>query len=436
MGSVYLSFLITLAWIGLLSAPLQAQVRGTIVGPGAERYPIAVSALKNLGQFRTGKLSSGVANTIARDLELSGWFRVLDRSAYIENPQRTGIAMGEFDFRDWSTLGAEALVKGGYHMDGQEVTVELRLYDVFQQKLIVGKRYQGKARDFRRIAHKFADEVILQFTNVEGIFNTRVAYVSTTGGRFKEIFVSHLDGSEKVQVTNNRTINLFPSWNSDGRSLLYVSYKDGSPKLYHYDLFSGIETKISSKSGLNLGGRWSPDRRFIAVSFERRKNIDLYLLDQGGKILRRLTYDSGDDLSPSWSPDGNNLAFVSNRSGTPQLYIMDVNNGRSRRLTFSGGYNTSPDWSPKGEKIAFTGRSGGRFQIYTIEVEGGEPRQLTRAGDNEDPVWSPDGRFVLFTSNRTGRYQLYLMQGSGENQRRLTVSGGDDTNPTWSPRLP
>jgi Tol biopolymer transport system component len=27
------------------------------------------------------------------------------------------------------------------------------------------------------------------------------------------------------------------------------------------------------------------------------------------------------------------------------------------------------------------------------------------------------------------------MQATGENQRRLTGSGGDDTKPSWSPRL-
>jgi len=416
---------------------LYAQVTGTIVGPGAERYPIAVAPLKNLGPGSDGeKFSAGIADVIVHDLDLSGWFRVLDRSAYIEDPQQSGITAGSFDFRDWSTLGAEGLVKGGFSLQGEDLAVELRLFDVYQAKLIAGKKYTGKAKDFRRMAHKFADEIIFQFTGTPGVFNTRIAYVSTGGGRFKEVYVAHLDGTEKVQVTNNRTINLSPSWAPDGRSILYTSYKDGNAGLYRFDLYVGKEIKFSSRSGLNLGGKWSPDGKYVAMALESQGNADIYLLDAAGKILRRLTNDPAIDVSPSWSPEGDRLAFVSNRSGSPQIYILEVASGKVRRLTYSGGYNTSPDWSPKGDKIAYTGRAGGRFNIFSIGVEGGEPQLLTSdSGDNEDPSWSPDGRFIAFTSNRRGRYHIHIMQASGENQRRLTASGGDDTNPSWSARL-
>jgi len=415
----------------------RAQVKGDIIAPGGQKYPIAISPLKNLGTTAdAGKLSEGIADTIVYDLDISGWFRVLDRGAYIEHPQRSGIALGSFDFKDWSTIGAEGLVKGSFSVQGDEITVELRLFDVPQNKERVGKRYAGRVKDFRRIAHKFADEIIYQFTGVPGIFNTRIAYVSTSGGRFKEIHVSHLDGTEKYQVTNNRTINLSPAWTPDGRSILYTSFKDRNPSLYLFELYSGKESKFSSRTGLNLGGKWSPDGQFVAVSLERGGNSDIYLLDRTGNIVRRLTEDPGIDVSPSWSPDGRELVFVSNRSGSPQLYVLDVASGKTRRLTYSGNYNTSPDWSPKGDKIAYIGRVGNRFSIYTIGADGGEPQRLTNnSADNEDPSWSPDGRFLVFSSNRGGRYHLYIMQASGENQRRLTGSGGDDTKPTWSPRL-
>jgi TolB protein len=414
-----------------------AQLKELIVGPGGQRYPTAISPLKNLGtKDDGGRISLGIADMIAQDLERSGWFRVLDRSAYIENAQTSGITLGTFDFRDWSTIGAVGLVKGGFTLQGEDVVVELRLFDVYEGKQRVGKRYEGKARDFRQIAHRFADEIILHFTGEQGVFNTRIAYVSNAGGRFKEIYVSHLDGTERVQVTNNRTINLFPSWSRDGRSLFFTSYKGGSPMLYLFSLFSGKELKFSSQEGSNLGGKWSPDGKTVALSIERQGNADLYLLDQTGKFLRRLTNDPGIDVSPTWSPDGSRLAFVSNRSGSPQVYTMDVSSGKTTRLTFSGSYNTSPDLSPKGDKIAFISRVNGHFDVFVISSQGGDAQRLTSgARDNEDPSWSPDGRFIVFSSNRKGNYNLYTMQANGENQLRLTASGGDDTQPSWSPRI-
>ena len=414
-----------------------AQFKGEIVGQGGQKFPIAVSPLKNLATVPdTAKLSEGIADTMAHDLDLSGWFKVLDRSAYIENPQTTGITLGAFDFKDWSTIGAEGLVKGGFSVQGDEVTVELRLFDVYQNKERVGKRYVGKIKDYRRIAHKFVDEIINQFTGVPGIFNSRIAYVSTSGGRFKEIHVSHLDGSEKFQVTNNRTINLSPSWSPDGRAVLYSSFKDRSQTLFLFDLYSGKEVKFSPRAGRLLGGKIAPDGKSVAATLESGGNSNLYLLDLNGNVLRKLTEEAGIAVSPAWSPDGQQLVYVSDRSGAPQIYVLNLASGKSRRLTYSGGYNTSPEWSPKGDLIVYTGRVGRRFAIFSINAEGGEARKLTsESSDSEDATWSPDGRFIAFSSNRGGKYQLYIMQAGGENQRRLTGSGGDDTKPNWSPRL-
>jgi TolB protein len=423
----------------LLSAQTKGDtgVRGEIVGQGGLKFPIAVSPLKNLGTGGdAAKLSEGIADTIVYDLDLSGWFKVLDRAAYIEHPQKSGVTLGTFDFKDWSTIGAEGLVKGGFTIQGDEVTVELRLFDVFQNKERVGKRYAGRVKDYRRIAHKFADEIINQFTGVPGIFNTRLAYVSTSGGRFKEIHVAHLDGTEKFQVTNNHTINLSPSWTPDGRSVLYTSYKDRNSSLYMFELYSGKEVKFAPRNGRYIGGKVSPDGQFIAATMEMGGNSNLYLLDRSGNLVRRLTDSPGIEVSPSWSPDSRQLVFVSDRSGSPQLFVLDVASGKTRRLTYSGSYNTSPEWSSRGDRIAYTGRVGSRFAIFTINTEGGEARKLTpESSDSEDPAWSPDGRFIAFSSNRAGKYHLYIMQANGENQRRLTGSGGDDTKPSWSPRL-
>jgi TolB protein len=421
------------------AATARAQVRGIIEGQGGQRFPIAVSPLRNLGvpAAESSRLSTGIADAMVHDLELSGWFKVIDRSAYLENAKTSGITLGSFDFKDWSTIGAEGLVKGGFSVQGDEITVELRLFDVYQNKERVGKRYTGRVRDFRRIAHKFVDEIINQFTGIPGIFNTRIAYVSNSGGRFKEIYVSHLDGSEKFQVTDNHTINLSPVWSPDGRSILYSSFKDRSQTLYLFELFSGKEIRFEPRGGGRyLSGKFSPDGQSIVATMESGGNTDLYLLDRSGKVIRRLTQEPGIEVSPAWSPDGKQVVYVSDRGGSPQIYILDLASGKTRRLTYSGSYNTSPEWSPRGDRIVYTGRVGGRFTVFTIPAEGGEARQLTSESfDSEDPTWSPDGRFIAFSSNRAGRYHLYVMQAGGDNQRRLTGSGGDDTKPHWSPRL-
>ncbi len=350
-----------LATLAVSPAAGRAQVKGTIIGPGTRSYPIAVPELAPLGPSSGHARSTGVefADILTKDLKLTGLFRVIDRAAYIERPDAQGLTADAINFDNWSVIGALALVKGGYSADGEKISVEARLFDVYQRRQIAGRRYHGTAQDVRRMAHKFADAVLEAFTGERGPFDSRIAFISTRGGRFKDIYVMSLDGGDLLQVTRSRSINLSPAWSPDVHSLLYTSYKHGNPDLYVLDFVNGREVRLTSERGLHVGGRWSPDGSRIAVAVEQQGNSDIALLDSSGRLLRKLTDHWAIDVSPTWSPDGKRLAFCSNRSGAPQIYVMDADGTNVRRVTFEGAYNTSPAWSPKGERIAYASRVGG-----------------------------------------------------------------------------
>src|SRR5437867_10727394 len=107
-----------------------AVVTGSIFGPGSESFPIAVVPLKNVGGDADGGLGTRFARVLSRDLDLSGYFRLLDPKTFIENPQTSGTTAADIDFVGWAALGAQALVKGGVSTAGDTVTVEVRLFDV------------------------------------------------------------------------------------------------------------------------------------------------------------------------------------------------------------------------------------------------------------------------------------------------------------------
>jgi TolB protein len=405
-----------------------AQIRLEIPEPGGAGLPIAVSPLASPDSGRRGKLGETFAEVVARDLDISGYFRVLDPGAYIEGPE--GLTLGEINFRNWSVIGALALVKGAFSVNGDSLTVEARLFDVAQRKQLGGRRYRGSVDDLRRMAHRFADQVLYYLTGEPGPFDSKIAFVSTRDGRAKEVYVTDLTGDEVKQITENRTINLFPAWGPEVRSLLFSSFREGGPYVYRIDLLSRAETRLIAVNG--FGGEWSPDGSAIATSLEQGGNSDIFLLSPEGRVRQRLTKHPGIDVSPSWSSDGREIAFCSDRSGSPQIYVMNVNTGRLHRVTFSGSYNTSPTWSPKGDQLAYTGRVGRGFAIFTVGVKGGEPRQLA-AG--EDPSWSPDGRYLVFSAARGEKARLFVMTKDGRNIKQLTGGRGDDTSPMWSPWL-
>lgn len=405
----------------------------TIVG--AQRVsPIAVSALKNLGGDDGQKVSTVFTDTLIRDLKLSGFFHIIDPHSYIEDPQNSGYDIGQFNFADWSSLNAEFLVKGAAKRQGNKVSVEALLFSVGEQRRMMGKKFSGEPHDVSEMARRFADAVMQSVTGKRGPFDTKLAFVSTRGGRFKEVYTSWLDGGALFRVTDNPTINLFPSFDHSVRHLLYLSYKRMTPELYLVDLNRALETRISPPLGMPVGATLTPDGRIIAA-FSRGGRTNLYLLDRSGEEIRALTNDGSINVSPSLCADGTDVAFTSDRSGNPQVYVVGIGGGAPRRVTYQGDYNSAPAFSPDCKQIAYENRAGGVFNIFVINADGGDPKQVTDEGSNESPTWSPDSRYLAFSSKRAGRSLIYLVpliDGHVGTITPLTEGEGNDTSPSWS----
>ncbi len=423
-----------IALVTMAPPAAQAQIKMSIVGPGSQLSAIALSGLKSLGGDDGHGVSGVFVSTLTRNLKLSGYFRVLDPHAYIEDPQQSGYQLGQFNFADWRSINADFLVKGAVTVNGGQVQLTALLFDVAQQRRMMGKSFTGSPSDVARMARRFADAVLKATTNTEGPFDAKLAFVSTRGGRFKEVYIQSIDGQDLYRLTDNPTINLFPCWDRNADKLLYMSYKTMSPALYLADLKRRVETHISSARGLVIGGALSPDGQSVAAAIERNGVTNLFLLGSDGAMINQLTDTRGINVGPAFSPDGTMLAFTSDRSGSPQIYVMPVGGGAARRLTYQGNYNTTPAWSPDGKQVAYQGRTGGRFNIFVIPSGGGTPRQLTEGGgSNESPSWSPDGRYLAFSSTRGGGSRIYIiMVQTGKVISALTEGNGNDTSPAWS----
>ncbi len=420
-------------------ASSSGKIRMEIVGPGSQLSSIALPELKNLGGDDVHEISGAFVDTLSHDLKLSGYLRVVDPHAYIEDSQDSGYELSHFNMADWSALNADFLIKGAVTVKESDITLEARLYDVAQQRQMMGKRYTGSGDEVARMGRRFADDVLKAITGVEGPFDAKIAFVSTRAGRYKEIYTAAIDGQDVFKVTNNPTINLFPAFDRSTQYLLYTSYKTGRPALYLADLHARHELRISSFLGVPMEGALSPDARYIVAAIEHGGLTDLHLLDSTGREIRALTDGGPINVSPAFSPDQTKLAFTSDRSGSPQIYVMDLGGGgEPRRLTYSGDYNTNPAFSPKGDRIAYQSREEGQFNIYVIGLNGGDPVRLTEGeGSNESPSWSPNGRYIVFSSTRSGRAHLFLMQvETGKIISALLEDKGDDTSPVWSWWLP
>jgi TolB protein len=403
-----------------------------IRNPFLRKIPLAVPLFKNqTGGPREDENSRKAVEVMGASLDFTGYFKILDRAAFLFDPQKSGVAAADINFQNWTVIGAELLITGIFEQAGDNVTMELRLFDTIRSRQALGKRYSGNVAETRKMILRFCSEVIYYLTGNRGIFDSKIAFVSTGSGK-KEIYICDFDGYNPTRLTYNDSISLFPSWSSNGQYLAYTSYKGGKPDIYIRNLADKRESVIAQE-GLNITPAWAPGRLELAATMSFSGDQEIYLLTGTGKMIKRLTNNRGSDVSPTWSPDGRKLAFVSNRTGGPQIYVLDLDSGNERRLTFEGKYNTQPAWSPRGDKIAYSGQVGGFHQIFVIDVDGRNPVQLTRdGGDSESATWSPDGSLIMFNSTREGPSRLYVMTAFGTDQRRLLLLNGEQTNPKWS----
>jgi TolB protein len=405
-----------------------------ITNPFIKKIPIAVPFFKDMtGSLDERKKAREASGLLSDTLAFTGYFKMIGHGAFLEYPEKTGISKKFINFKNWTAVGAELLITGGIRISGKRVTMEMRLFDTFKAKRILGKKYTGGISDQRRMIRKFCNDVIYHLTGNHGIFNSRIAFVSTSTGK-KEIYISDFDGYNPKQITKSNSISLSPAWSSDGNWLAYTSYARGKPDLFIKNL-KEKRGHVVAKEGINITPAWIPGKFALAATLSFSGDPEIYMLTGSGKIIKRLTRKWGIDVSPSFSPDGRKMAFVSKRSGNPQIYIKDMNSGQVERLTFQGKYNTTPSWSPRGDKIVYSSAVNGQFNIYVIGTDGGVPTALTsNSGDNEAPTWSPDGSLIAFSSTREGVNRIYVMTSYGTEQRRLLSMPGEQTNPKWSPK--
>ena len=403
-----------------------------ISDPFLNKIPVAVPVFKSLSEDSAGKdILIEASDLVNESLAFTGYFKMIDREAFLEDLQVKGITGPKINFDNWTDIGAELLITGGVTIKDDHLQIEFRLFDTFKSELLFGKRYKGRLDDQRKIVHRFCSEMVYRLTGKRGIYESMIAFVSTTTGN-KEIFTCEFDGYDAKQVTQTKSLTLFPAWSPDGSSIAYTSYKNNQPEIFIKHLRDRTEKRIAF-DGINITPVWIPGKKQMSATLSFEGDEEIYLLTESGKIDKRLTKNWGIDVSPTFSPDGKKMAFVSKRFGSPQIFIQNLDTGAVKRLTYEGKYNTQPDWSPSGDRIVYSGMENGRADIFVINTDGGDLKQLTRdSGSNEAPSWSPDGSLIVFCSTRTGKSRIFVMTASGTDQRGLVALAGEQTDPAWS----
>jgi len=385
----------------------------------------------------TAALGRSLAEVITANLRNNGLFKPTGPASL---PRPAFAQVQAPDFPTWSGRGAEMLVHGYVRAAGNgQLAVGCYLYDVALGQQLTKAGWVVAPGDWRRAAHKCADMVYARLSGESPFFDSRIAYIAETGPksrRMKRLAIMDSDGANHRFLTTGQATALTPRFSPDYKSILYLSYLNGNPRIYVYDLATNSQRLITQSRNPTFAPRWSPDGKWILYSMAMAGNTDIYKISAAGGEPVKLTDAPGIDVGGSFSPDGSRIVFESDRSGSQQVYVMNADGSNQQRISFFGGRAATPEWSPRGDQIAFT-HMGGNFRIAVMNPSGGGLRLLTDAWQDEAPTWSPNGRIIQFfrTTRNSGEASIWQVDLTGRNERRLPTPV-DGSDPAWGPVRP
>jgi TolB protein len=338
-----LSVTLLVALGGALSSPTPARPQApdvllNVIASGGKKLNIAIPDFTLLSGTDSQGLAKRLPEVVSKDLTFSTLFSVVSGVPALpaNNPGAVREAWANF-----AAAGAHAGLQGLFTLGGERAQVEMRLHDLTSpdQRLIASKKFEMPVAQARRLAHKIADEVVLQFTGEPGIADTKIAYLSSASGS-REVHMMDYDGAGPTRLTSNQSINVSPSWSPDLRSIAFTSYA-GSGYPYLYRLFPFEKRPLQTLAGypgINTSPAWSPDARLLALTLSKDGNPEIYVLTVATGALRRLTTWAASTPNPrgrqpaAKSPCLRPLGDRPDLSWTPKVPV--------RRLT-QAGFNTA-----------------------------------------------------------------------------------------------
>jgi len=419
----FLLILVQLCWFQNVMAALNIDITQVM----ESALPIAIVPF---GLEMSGlPVQEDIATIISNDLGRSGRFSILSIS---QHPEK--ITDPKFlNNTKWKEL-TRFVVIGNIQATGNNYAVIFHLINVVDGQTMLSQSLPSARTDLRKTAHKISELIYQTLTGEMGVFNSRIAYITThktAKGKQYRLQVSDFDGFNAKIIAQGDEPILSPAWSPDGRRLAYVSLENKRMAIYVHDIYSNLRDQVSAHQGLNSSPAWSPDGTKLAMTLSKDGNAEIYVLDLTTKSLQRLTHDPAIDTEPAWSPDGKTIIFTSDRGGKPQIYQMVSKGGSAQRLTFQGNYNARASFSPNGQKIVLINGDNGLFRIAILE--NGQMRYVSNTAMDKSPSFAPNGSMVMYATQRS----LAAVSVDGRVRQRINVDAGAEIRESaWSPRLP
>ena len=417
----------------LLVCALQAQSQQLTIEVDdfvGQPTPIAVVPFRWEGNERAPANFSGI---VTENLRRSGLFDPMAESSMLSFP----FPGQQVSFRDWRITDTEYLLIGTVRTVATGLEADIELYNVVTQELLLNSKVSGGPNDGRDVSHRVSDLVYETITGIQGIFGTKILYVTDDFGRSEQttfkLMLADQDGAREQLVMESTDPIMSPAWSPDGTKIAYVSFETERSAIFIQDLASGQRRQLTNFKGINGAPAWSPDGKSMAMVLSKDGNPDIYVMNIASGSLKRVTNHFGIDTEPNWTPDGKSVVFTSDRGGRPQIYQAEVSSGDYIRLTHEGEYNARPRLSKDGRFLVMVHQRNGQFHIAVQDMRDDRVIIVTETTLDESPTVAPNGALVMYATKWQGRGILAAVSLDAGVKYRLPAQSGDVREPAWSP---
>jgi len=239
-----------------------------------------------------------------------------------------------------------------------------------------------------------------------------------------DVWIKELDRGPVSRLTFFDGIDGAPAWSEDGRTIYFLSQRDGWGIWSRRADGIGEATLIHAFDGAAMSLQSGPDGWLLYRVQEPSNNM--YALNvQSGEVIEVGANDGYAETSAAISPDGRWITYTSNETGQPSVYIRPFPNVNDGRWQIPVDVSAVAKWSDDGSEIYFATLTG--ISVARVETDPTfrivETRELFPypTGMNATTLpgrWDVDGNGQRFLMTRL---RLFNMSGVEQKPELILV---------------
>ena len=368
---------------------------------------------------------------IENDLISSGYFNILDS----ENV-KSSLSNLKTQYALWAFSGSNYFLKASIFTENKNEFIKFTLHNVIKKEILASYKINlDKNNNIRKVSHKISNVIFESITGIEGIFDTKIAYISTEKTKERNIYKLHVadvDGFNSVTIYKSSKQLMSPTWSPKNNKIAYVSFENHRPEIFIQTLATGERVKLNNGNLSSSAPAWSPNEKFMAYTSSVNGNLEIFIHNFLTSDNRRITNSLGIDTEAEWGLKSKKIFFTSDRNGNPHIYSKFINNGKAKRITFEGTYNADANLSSDGKHLALVHNNGNGHKIAIYSINDKFLKVISRGRLDEAPSFAPNGKMVLFASKKLNKGILVAASNDGRIRKEIELTGENVREPIWS----